>query len=187
MKRVTQRNKEFRGFVLIEGILIVAGLQYLFDGLKFDVLELGTKVLGRDLTFTGRTDLWNDLMSMAGSPMRGYGYGSFWLGERMEKLWQMYWWHPNEAHNGFIEIYLELGIVGVIILGGIIISAFRSKMKEVDENMTLMSFRTTLLIVSIMYNITESAFRPDLLLFFIFNLAIFQVPAKSNQRLRPTP
>jgi len=187
MKRVTQRNKTFLGFVLIEGILIVAGLEYLFDGLGFYVLELGTKLLGRDLTFTGRTDLWNDLMSMAGSPMSGYGYGSFWLGERMEKMWQMYWWHPNEAHNGFIEIYLDLGIIGVIILGGIIISAFRSKMKEVDENMTLMSLRWTLLIVSIMYNITESAFRPDLLLFFIFNLAIFQVPAKSNQRLRPTP
>jgi len=105
----------------------------------------------------------------------------------MEKLWQMYWWHPNEAHNGFVEIYLDLGIVGVIILGGIIVSGFRSKMKEVDENLTLMNFRWTLLIVSIMYNITESAFRPDLLIFFIFNLAIFQVPAKSNQRLRPTP
>ena len=76
-------------------------------------LDLGSGILqtmGRDPTLTGRTDIWKLVLGMTGNPVAGTGFESFWLGKRLEKMWSIYWWHPREAHDGYIEIFLNLGI-----------------------------------------------------------------------------
>jgi len=69
--------------------------------------------LGRDSTFTGRTELWTVLLEKARMHQwLGYGYGAFWRGatgmsgEVQEAL---HGWYPIHAHNGFLDIVLELG------------------------------------------------------------------------------
>ncbi len=175
--RITKENKRSIGLMAIVSIIVFFGFEYVFN-----VVEVATKLLGRDLTFTGRTEVWETLLGMVKEPVFGFGYGSFWLGERLEKLWEMYMFLPNEAHNGYIETYLESGIVGLIILGCILISGFRNILRGGDVNLSLMTIRFTLFVVSIIYNITESAFRPGILLFFIFNLAIIEIPQKIKRR-----
>lgn len=76
------------------------------------------ELIGRDLTLTGRTDIWAVLFTlMEERPWLGYGYGTFW-GEdsrpayivRLETEWEV----PT-AHNGIIEVMLALGRVGAIL------------------------------------------------------------------------
>lgn len=73
-------------------------------------------LLGRDMTFTGRTLIW---LSLAGAiavrPLLGYGYAAFWstdLGTRLMTTTQP-GFTPSHAHNGWLEIAVGLGVVGV--------------------------------------------------------------------------
>lgn len=75
--------------------------------------------LGRDAeanTLVTRLDLWNLVLVKIGQrPLLGYGYGSFWRGwdGPSASIWQLQGWRPNHAHNGFLDIALDLGLLGV--------------------------------------------------------------------------
>ncbi len=77
-------------------------------------------IIGKDPTLTGRTDIWDSLIRAASEHMwLGHGYGTFW----MEPLGPSYWvrfnldWGVPTAHNGWMETWLSIGLVGVIMFG----------------------------------------------------------------------
>lgn len=81
--------------------------------------DLVVQALGRDLTLTGRTDIWITLMDFISQrPLLGYGYGAFWdLGSNPGNwVREMLEWDAPTAHNGWIEVTLALGIVGLTCL-----------------------------------------------------------------------
>jgi O-antigen ligase len=74
--------------------------------------------LGRDETLTGRTLLWSGAIELARQrPWLGYGYGGFWSGESGAggTLWRIVQWDPTHAHNGLLDVWLDLGLVGVVV------------------------------------------------------------------------
>ena len=99
-------NKRAIGVYLVVGVVIVVLAQ-----LAFDVFGKITALSGHAETLTGRGNLWQELLKFDSNPVIGTGFESFWLGERLQKLWAEHWWHPNEAHNGYLETYLNLGIL----------------------------------------------------------------------------
>ncbi len=51
----------------------------------------------------------------------GAGFESFWISPSVQNFWRKLvgWWHPeglNEAHDGYIEVYLNLGWIGVCLI-----------------------------------------------------------------------
>lgn len=73
-------------------------------------------IFGRDPTFTGRTQLWEVLSEIIQRrPLLGYGYSSFWLGKgsAAEEVWQRLSWQPDYAHNGYFDLALQLGFIGL--------------------------------------------------------------------------
>jgi exopolysaccharide production protein ExoQ len=67
---------------------------------------------GKDLTLSGRTDLWEFIFAkIFERPWFGYGFYGFWDSDIAESLRRQHPWASN-AHNGFLEMILELGIVG---------------------------------------------------------------------------
>ena len=70
-------------------------------------MEEVVSVLDRDTTLTGRTNMWADLLKEAINPILGAGYQSFWLGPGAERIWAKYYFHPTQAHNGYLEVYLN--------------------------------------------------------------------------------
>ena len=128
---------------------------------------------GHSETFWGRIDFWHVVIGMAGSPIVGAGYDSFFLGDRMEKLWKMYYWHPTEAHNGYLGIFLDLGIVGVIMLLLAQYKGFETNvLKALKENNWYGRVLLTFFVSSLLYNITESAFKGLHIVWFGFLLVI---------------
>lgn len=73
--------------------------------------------LGRDTTLSGRTNLWEGaLEKIAERPWLGYGYQGFWQeGGGAEMIWKAEGYKPPHAHNGFINITLDLGLVGLFL------------------------------------------------------------------------
>jgi len=72
------------------------------------------------------------------NPLFGAGFESYWLGERTAKMWAMpeFWWHPNEAHNGYLELYLNLGIIGLCIFAGVIVATYKKSRMELLHNLS---------------------------------------------------
>ena len=72
-------------------------------------------LLGRDSTLTGRTRIWQlALLSIGRRPWLGYGYGAFWWVSRESRqaLALLHYQTPH-AHNAFLDLALQLGIVGL--------------------------------------------------------------------------
>jgi O-antigen ligase len=86
--------------------------------------------LGKDPTMTGRTVLWAGLTHLAmRHPWCGYGYTAFWQGivkgpSRGLAL-QMGWLGLAGAENGVLEMWLELGLVGVLLYAVIFLRAVK--------------------------------------------------------------
>lgn len=126
-------------------------------------------LLGRNETFTGRTDIWTMLWHWPVNPAIGTGFEGFWLGERREAVQDLY---PglNEAHNGYLETYLNLGIVGVAITAALLLATYGKCRRGLLYDLEWGRFRMAYLFSFIVYNWTEAAFRLNAFPFFMFFL-----------------
>lgn len=73
-------------------------------------------LFGKDTTFSGRTDLWNYLISeFPSNSILGTGYQAFWItdSKKVIVLYESFVWLPYQAHNGFIDIMIQTGIIGL--------------------------------------------------------------------------
>jgi exopolysaccharide production protein ExoQ len=79
-------------------------------------LEQIADFLNRSVTLTGRLTIWilSTVMALR-RPWLGYGYNAFWLPGQWttERIWLALDWAAPHAHNGLLELWLELGIVGM--------------------------------------------------------------------------
>lgn len=70
---------------------------------------------GRDATFTGRTAIWKAVESaISREPWLGYGYSALWQDSPVtQRLWADAGFHFFTAHNGFLDISLQVGVIGL--------------------------------------------------------------------------
>jgi exopolysaccharide production protein ExoQ len=115
--------------------------------------------IGKDPTLTGRTDVWRAVISMTPSPWFGAGFESFWLGSRLTKLWDIFPWHPNEAHDGYLEMYLNLGWIGLILFSLVMIQGYRRLVAGFGQYTGTVNLRMAYFVVTLVYNLTEAGFR----------------------------
>ena len=133
------------------------------------------ETIGRDSTLTGRTDIWKLVTGMTSSPLFGTGFESFWLGPRLKQVWSIYWWHPNEAHNGYIEVFLNLGWVGITLLAVVFVTGYRNVVRAFRQDPDTGGLRLAYFVVALVYNFTESAVRimhPVWILFLLASLGV---------------
>jgi exopolysaccharide production protein ExoQ len=138
---------------------------------------------GRDVTFTGRTGLWETLLREPINPLVGVGYASFWLGDRLAKYWAMYPTSPPiEAHDGYLEVYLNLGVIGVCLIVFVLwtgLSRMRQRLARSDDgsqtadDRVLATFGVAYGLAYVLYNITEATFQGSNTLFVIFLILSF--------------
>ncbi len=80
--------------------------------------DLLVAAIGRDLTLTGRTDIWEaSARFVEGRPWLGYGYYAFWLPDNGPAFWvrEAVAWQVASAHSSWLELALGLGRLGVIL------------------------------------------------------------------------
>src|SRR5262249_2115901 len=81
-----------------------------------------------------------------------------------------------EAHNGYLETYLNLGLIGLFILISVIVTTYRKTRLEFLTNFEWGRFRLTLLAALLLYNWTEAAFKLLNPLWFIFYIIALECP-----------
>ncbi|MEH2290361.1 O-antigen ligase family protein [Nostoc sp.] len=100
----------------LQVIMITSTLMFLIISsiLLLNNAETVVGTSGKDLTFNGRSDLWELVISkILERPWLGYGFSGFWTSNAASKLRATYDWASN-AHNGFLELLLELGFLGFL-------------------------------------------------------------------------
>jgi O-antigen ligase len=95
-------------------------------------------LLERDESLTGRIPLWSLVWADIGErPVLGYGYGAYWLGKvgLSPLFWATLGWRdsPNQAHNGFLDVWLECGLLGVLALLATLLVFLRAPSSKVPS------------------------------------------------------
>jgi exopolysaccharide production protein ExoQ len=139
------------------GVLAIAGFAgYLVLDQMFDVKKVVLNGLGRNATLTGRTDVWQALMSAGTDPILGTGYMSFWDDPRYLSK------QPDgdnvSAHNGYLEIYLCDGAVGVALLAVMLLASGIRIYKALAWDGDYGVVRFAVFMVALLANYTESNF-----------------------------
>ncbi|PRY26825.1 O-antigen ligase [Aliiruegeria haliotis] len=97
--------------VLMAGPVMVTGWVF-YQFVFVFVLSL----LGKDPTLTGRTEIWiGVLRALQGNMGLGGGFGAGWdlVGERLYILMGI---RIGHAHNGFLDLMTDLGVVGLCVM-----------------------------------------------------------------------
>lgn len=119
------------------------------------------QVLGRDATLTGRTRLWTLLLPViANHPLLGYGYSAFWAGLNpdVQSVWIGARRLVPVADNGYIDLCLSLGLVGVSLFLYVFVGAFRRAMEYIRSEPGFIGlWPITYLCIFAADNICESA------------------------------
>jgi exopolysaccharide production protein ExoQ len=105
--------KRSRHFVSVACLLLALGL------LAWANTDALLGLSERDTTLTGRIDLWQTVWPMVEQHMvLGYGYEAFWINSLgpAAQVWYAIGWRAPNAHNGILEWWLGLGLVGLAVL-----------------------------------------------------------------------
>lgn len=126
-------------------------------------LHFGANVLhmlGRDTTLSGRTDVWRAVTgTILKRPFLGYGYYAFWQTPSAELTNVLHAtnWSFGYAHNGMLEIALQLGLLGVLVFGATLIRATGDAWFCIRNDMTgRYDWFVGLIVLTIFYNIDEA-------------------------------
>lgn len=152
-------NRPGRVHALCLGIVLAGGMTLLLGG-----ESIVTGALGRRSDL-GRSDIWKASIAAADNPVFGTGFESFW-NTNVEKvaLGLNGYWAPTihnlvSAHNGYIEVYLDLGWVGVCLIAFILVTGYRHAIKSFRRDPQFGSLILAYIATSIFYSITEVGFR----------------------------
>ena len=162
--------------IMIIGMLCI--VIYVILESSFDIKNEIIKFMGRDETLTTRVPMWEHILSLAGDPIFGYGYESFWLGER-QKIIIAAWGIAHSAHNGYIELYLSSGLIGLVILGLIFVSGIIKVSRALNVAFETAVLRLTIIVVVALYNWTEATFYGVNNLWLLLYLGVIDKPKEN--------
>ena len=169
---VRPRIKNFIGtYTLATLVLLVAA------ELAFGISERLSESLGRGSGLTGRTEIWIAALKFQASPIFGAGFDSFWIGERRARIAEFFNnWSPGGSHNGYLDTYLELGLIGLSLLIGLLIATFWKTRLELFRNFEWGRYRLGFLVAVILRGWTEANFKTTGSLWFVFYIIALDYP-----------
>jgi O-antigen ligase len=167
------------GIVSILGVTVLAAADAAFD-LYGKVIG----ALGRDPTLTDRTQVWADAIGLVTNPLLGAGFESFWLGSRLQAMAALWWWRPTQAHNGYIETYLNLGLIGLALMIGLLLATYVAILRQLKVDAELGALKLAYLVVVLLFNYTEAAFKGVHVVWTVFHIVAINYPVAATQTSR---
>lgn len=180
-------NRRRINVLIIVSILAILTVQWIaINFMGESITPVFFSATGRDATFTGRTQLWQALIGFgARRPVLGAGYGSFWLAH-MTELWTQFDWGPTNAHNGYLDIFLELGLAGLIILLLLIFTTYKKVVGALQDRGPMGRLMLVFLVMTLTHNVMETHFmKPTNFLWIIFIILAMTVKVKPRVEEEP--
>src|SRR5207253_180290 len=132
--------------VTVIGIPSVIGVLTI-GSVEFDAVNALISELMSDASFTGRNEIWRfTLDHIAERPIVGFGYQAFWGTSELVNTWtylESWGYRASDAHNGFLNIAVMTGLVGLVLaMGWILVQPFldqvRTPRERVDPALNMM-------------------------------------------------
>jgi len=145
-----------KNFISTITIIVFVSVFYIlvfFNTLNINII---TDVFGKDSTLTGRTELWDVVLNNASTHfLTGGGLGAFWVPANLEMigLYDEFVWLPNEAHNGYVDLLNDSGLIGLLLFLLVLINYFYYCSKLGNSKYWII-----LMIVIMILNLTETTF-----------------------------
>lgn len=108
-------GRAFSGIVIVAALGMLVSVYYVAP----EVMSVAPSSVGKDVTFTGRTEIWVDILGEARKHVvLGSGFAGFWVprSRTMLYLYDDYGWPLTDAHNGYLDVLNEVGMVGLTLL-----------------------------------------------------------------------
>jgi hypothetical protein len=159
----------------ILGVLFFSiGALWLLDQ-TFNLKDTAFWLLGRQANLTERTDIWRILLGFNTDPILGVGFMTFWTGARVEEAWKLLEIQINQAHNGYLEQYLNLGYFGVAFILLLMLSTLFKARRHMHVDFAAGMLRFCFVFVAAIYNYTEASFSGNNM-WMLLLLAYLEVP-----------
>ena len=141
-------------------VFIVLGVVAVGSGFLFYmILPALLGMLHKDLTLTGRTEVWHALLlPVANHPWLGYGFDTFWTaaGESATVAQEVSWGVAG-GHNGLLDVALDLGILGLsVFVAGYVVICRRALRLVRKATGTVPLWLCTYLVFALLYSLSES-------------------------------
>ena len=134
--------------IVIAVIIMLLGIFMPFSG-NIPAKTL-PKILGRDQTLTGRTQIWASLIPYAKKHiLLGYGFGGFWTTSLREEI-------ASHAHNGYLDTVLDLGFIGLIVLCFFLLSVVKKLSRLITDERSIFLLFLCMVFMYLIHNIAES-------------------------------
>lgn len=180
------------------GIFAVAVLVYamavlnIVPGLSL-ILTPIAMITGKDLTFTGRTNIWYTLkLHIHEHPLLGTGYGAYWIGPVPSSpsyvMLKWLYFYPTEGHNGYLDVINDLGYAGLICLLAYFIVYLRQGLELLLLERARGALYLALMFRQFLADMSESHwFSVTSIDFVIFTLATFSLARELLSRRKSSP
>jgi len=157
--------------LLFGGWLAAVAVTIAVFAVMFNAEDL-LSVAGKDNTLTGRSDIWPSVIRrIEASPWKGYGYDAFWreTNASMLWLWEEINFEAQNAHNGWLETWLNVGIMGPLLLAWAVLRTLTTGVSNIYGTPDLRRFGLPLVILFLITSLSESVLGgPDGLIWFSF-------------------
>lgn len=131
--------------------------------------------LGGDSTFTGRSEIWSAVWAMiSAQPWLGYGFGAFWRGfdGPSGQVWATIGATPPHSHNGVLDLWLDLGLAGVLLFAGSFLVTAARAARALRGAWSLEAiFPASVLAFLVLFNLSESTLLRQHSIFWVLYVA----------------
>lgn len=172
---------------LAAGAALAVTLAIVFRGTLLDLL-------GKSADLTGRVGIWEKVIELAQQrPGFGWGWVSYWVwwAEPFDDLAFRHGVRMLQAHNAWLDVWLQLGIAGLVVFGALVLSTLvRSWSLAIDRGQRVpgepLPYRATallpfaILVALLVQSLAESRLLVE---FGMLLLALFAVKTKLDQNV----
>jgi exopolysaccharide production protein ExoQ len=126
---------------------------------RYGLTSQVSMAMGRGENLSGRRQIWEKILEKETNPMLGHGFRGFWETDQGMAVWQEL--EVNRlltSHNGYLEIYVQGGLIGLFLLAAFLWSTGLNAADKLVRGDPLGRLGVIFWPILLIYNATESAF-----------------------------
>lgn len=166
--------------LLISSMFILIGISIYVGFYLLSNINLFYSLIGRDSSLSGRSDLWPLILEAINHKLLfGYGVGGFWIQHgASEHISKLMGWDVYGSHNGFLELLLNVGVVGltlfILFYFQMVIRILKGVPKSKPNDKKHIIWMLIMCFLILLVNITENRIIPsnNFYGFFLFLLGV---------------
>jgi len=122
----------------------------------FGISDQIVQALGRDVSLTGRTEIWATVREQHVNPWIGSGFYGFWDRPDSSEMLDYIQSGFTTAHNGYLEMYLDGGLLGVALLCTVLATGIRRVTQRLLSGTFWGRVGFMYITIELIYNCSES-------------------------------